>query len=87
MKFKRRYLDGGYNGKAHEHDFVTGYLAENGMYIDNEFGFGSDRPVGYKVYLSFDHWRADKFNKFGVECYRLKAAKEYCEKYAETHAT
>ena len=34
MKFKKVYMLGGLNGKADPTDYVIGYVAENGAYIE-----------------------------------------------------
>ena len=66
MTFKRKYLIGGLNGKASSEDFVVGYQADNGKYIDIRFLFGNE---------SFREYVVD-----GKTFSTLAEAKAYCQK-------
>ena len=68
MKYKRIYLLGREHGKKNEDDFVVGYAAGNGKYIETVFNF--DGSIGgYKIDGQF---------------YRhLAEAKSACESEAE----
>ena len=65
MAFKRDYLIGGLNGKADPTDYVVGYQADNGMYIEIRSITGE----------TFRWYRVN-----GKEFEKLKDAKEYCMK-------
>lgn len=75
MKLKRRYIFGGYEGKNKEYDdFVIGYLAENGLYIDIDFNFNNTAGK-YTIYKNQD--RQERITFF----YKLKDARQFCENY------
>lgn len=65
MKFKRSYLIGGLNGMDDPTDYVVGYQADNGKFIDIHSLIGET----YRWY-SVD----------GKEFDTLKEAKQYCMK-------
>lgn len=66
MKFKRDYLIGGTNGKNNPSDYVVGYLADNGMYID----------IVELINSTFRWYRVGN-KSFEL----LKHAKAYCESF------
>lgn len=71
MKFKRVYLIGGEAGKDDNTDYVVGYRAENGMYIEIK-----------ELVDNTYRWYMVGGKEFGT----LKAAKEYCESKAQKAA-
>ena len=66
MKFTKDYMIGGLKGKDDSTDYIVGYKAENGMYIEIKE-------------LIDNTYRWYKVND-GKEFQYLKDAKAYCEK-------
>ena len=65
MKYTKVYLCGGTSGKSDPTDYIIGYLAESGKYIDKRTS-AFDSDVWYEV----DGFMFDT----------LRAAKSYCER-------
>jgi hypothetical protein len=76
MKFKRVYLIGGIAGKDDPTDYVVGYKAENGLYIEIE----------NKNFESL-RWYAVEFNGVKHEYDTLAEAKAFCESVITTSLT
>lgn len=69
MKYKRVYLIGGTNGKDDHTDYVIGYKAEDGSYIEKRWcGLSVNSAMWYAV--------------DGHEFLTLREAKSYCERRA-----
>lgn len=69
MKFRREYCIGGLDGKADEIDFVTAYVAENGLRIKVNYMFGNESYRSYTVRCGGGDFHFSY----------LKEAKAFCE--------